>query len=175
MNWEPFQLAEGGKHPPPPRSLESKEGIGDRLRSAAFAEFQAREAFLWAADHFQDAPVELKQAWRTLAKEEDKHLNWLLTRMKELGFEISSRQVSDHLWHSLVQCKTAEEFAVFMASAEERGQRAGFRFSEGLKKIDGPTAAIFQKIAEEETSHIQLTRQFFPNSLQRKLETGLLA
>ena len=170
MNWAPFVLAPSGQHPPAPRALDSKEGIGDRLRSAAFAEFQAREAFQWAAENLLDSSEELRQAWRALALEEDKHLNWLLNRMKELGFNIPDRAVSDHLWHSLIACKSAEQFAVFMASAEERGQRAGFRFSEGLKKLDPITAAIFNKIAEEETSHIELTRRFFPGSLQKKLE-----
>jgi uncharacterized ferritin-like protein (DUF455 family) len=174
MNWEPFLLAPSGQHPPAPRALESQEGIGDRLRSAAFAEFQAREAFEWAANTFQDGSEELRSAWRALALEENKHMGWLLTRMKELGYEVPARPVSDHLWHSLIACKTAEEFAVFMASAEERGQRAGIRFAQGLRKLDPVTAAIFQKIAEEESSHIELTRKFFPDSLHKKLATGAL-
>lgn len=174
MNWSPFQLAPTGQHPPAPRALESQEGIGDRLRSAAFAEFQAREAFEWAANTFTDGPDELRNSWRLLAREENKHMGWLLTRMKELSFEVAARPVSDHLWHSLVACKTAEEFAIFMASAEERGQRAGIRFSQGLRKLDPVTADIFQKIAEEESSHIELTRRFFPDSLNQKLTQGAL-
>ena len=35
-----------------PRSIDSLEGVGDRLRAAAFAEIQARDAFLWAPEHY---------------------------------------------------------------------------------------------------------------------------
>ena len=59
-DWSPFRLAPEGTRPEPPRSIHTRDGIGDRLRSAAFAEIQAREAFLWADIRFADeAPEEL--------------------------------------------------------------------------------------------------------------------
>lgn len=164
MNWEPFVLAPTGEYSDSPRSIQSLEGIGDRLRAAAFAEIQAREAFLWAADRFDDATPELKQAWRSLAKAEDKHLHWLLDRMTELKISVSDRRVSDRLFLSLMSCKTAREFALFMAGAEERGQRAGQRFHQNLLTIDPITAKIFEKIAEEETAHIALASRHFPET-----------
>jgi uncharacterized ferritin-like protein (DUF455 family) len=133
------------------------------LRSAAFAEIQARDAFLWAARELEDAPEDLRRAWRNLAAAEDKHLRWLLERMKELGFDVRERRVSDHLWVSLTSCKTAREFALYMASAEERGRRAGERFHQALLERDSVTARLFGQIAEEEISHIELARRFFPN------------
>lgn len=164
MNWEPFLVAPEGTGHLPIRPLDSLEGVGDRLRSAAFAEIQAREAFLWAAEKFEDAPPALKDAWRTLAREENKHMNWLLTRLTELGIGVRDRMVSTHLWQSFMNCTSAEAFSVYMASAEERGQKAGFRFHEFLKKSDPATAAIFRTIAEEETSHIELARRYFPDT-----------
>ncbi len=161
MNWAPFALAEPGKHGEAPRSISALEGIGDRLRAAAFAEFQAREAFLWAADKFEDAPPGLREAWRALAAEEEKHMGWLLARMKILGISLTDRKVSDHLWVSLISCSTAREFAVYMANAEERGKLAGERFYESLRDRDPVTGEIFRKIAEEETSHIQLARKYY--------------
>lgn len=161
MNWAPFILADPGKHGEAPRSISTQEGIGDRLRAAAFAEFQAREAFLWAANKFEDAPPGLRDAWRGLAAEEQKHMNWLLCRMKDLGISLTERKVSDHLWVSLVSCQTARDFAVFMANAEERGKRAGERFCESLKDRDPVTGEIFRKIAEEETAHIELARRYY--------------
>jgi uncharacterized ferritin-like protein (DUF455 family) len=162
MNWAPFRLAPNGEHGDVPRSLNGRDGVGDRLRAAAFAEIQAREAFLWAASHLEDASEDLRRAWRNLASAEQKHLDWLLTRMKELQFEVDERKVSDHLWVSLTSCKTAREFALYMASAEERGRRAGERFHRELLSSDPVTATIFGKIAEEEISHIELAQRFFP-------------
>lgn len=161
MNWEPFVITQ--EHGEAPRSINSAEGVGDRLRAAAFAEIQARDAFLWAAENYGEAPADLRDAWKRLAAAEDRHLNWLLTRMTELGIDVRARKVSSQLWHSLVSCKSAKDFAIFMASAEERGRRAGERFHEALLAKDPITARIFGKIAEEEVSHIELARRFFPN------------
>jgi uncharacterized ferritin-like protein (DUF455 family) len=162
MNWDPFRVAHQNSKADLPRSLNTFEGMGDRLRSAAFAELQAREAFLWGAHYFQDASDELKRAWTSLAKAEQRHLDWLLQRMSELRIDVQERQVSDQLWISLTSCKTAKEFALYMASAEERGRKAGLRFHQALLKTDPITAEIFGKIAEEEVAHIALAAKFFP-------------
>ena len=158
MNWEPFHCAPRSA----PRSINTLEGVGDRLRAAAFAEIQAREAFLWAAETYREAPEALRGAWKTLAAAEDRHLGWLLSRMAELGVPIGERGVSDELWHSLVSCKSARDLARFMASAEERGRRAGERFHQALLERDPTTARIFGRIAEEEVAHIELAQRFFP-------------
>lgn len=160
-DWNPFSIAPQGYHPQEMRSLQSVVGIGDRLRTAAFAERQAGEAFRWAARSFPDASEELRQAWLKLAAEEDKHLHWLLTRMKELGQSIEERTVSDALWFSLVGCSNARDFAFYMATAEQRGKKAGERFRDAMMSIDPITAQIFGQIAYEETSHIALAEKFY--------------
>jgi uncharacterized ferritin-like protein (DUF455 family) len=162
--WEPFIVASDQGRGDPPRSLDSPEGVGDRLRTAAFAEVQARDAFLWAADFFADAPNPLRQTWRALAQAEQRHLDWLRRRMEELGVGVAERKVSDQLWYSLQSCKSAEEFAIYMASAEERGRKAGERFHLALLTKDPVTAEIFRKIAEEEVEHIALAARYYPEA-----------
>jgi uncharacterized ferritin-like protein (DUF455 family) len=169
-SWSPFELTAPGVRSDAPRSIQSLEGVGDRLRAAAFAEVQAREAFDWAAAFFEDAPLELRDAWRRLARAEQRHLDWLLNRMQELGVSITERRVSDFLWHSLTSCKTARDFSVFMATAEERGRRAGERFHTQLLEKDPVTARIFGKIAEEEIAHIELALRFFPEESQSTIQ-----
>ncbi len=168
-SWEPFLILPANERGKSPRAITSKEGIGDRLRTAAFAEIQAYYAFLWAADTFEDAPPLLKQNWRGLALAEERHLNWLLTRMKELGIDVKERGVSIWLWESLIGCKTAKEFAVFIASAEERGRLAGVRFYEAMLSVDPISANIFGKIAEEEVEHIRLAESFYPEETRAQL------
>jgi uncharacterized ferritin-like protein (DUF455 family) len=160
-DWTPFRVVPAGDHAEAPRSIHTREGVGDRLRAAAFAEIQARDAFLWATEHLADAPENLRNAWKSLAVEENKHLGWLMKRLAELGFEPGQRGVSDQLWHSLTRCKTAEEFTLFMATAEDRGRRAGERFFGELRERDPTSAEIFRKIAEEEVEHIRLAEAFF--------------
>ncbi len=172
--WTPFVVLPRSERAKSPRSIETKDGIGDRLRAAAFAEIQAYYAFHWAADRFADAPPALKANWRGLALAEERHLEWLLARMADLEIDVRERGVSDWLWVSLQKCQTAKEFAVFIASAEERGRLAGVRFSEAMRKIDPISAEIFGRIAEEEIEHIRLAEKFYPEETRRQVEANSL-
>ncbi|HMU83296.1 MAG TPA: DUF455 family protein [Leptospiraceae bacterium] len=158
--WAPFRVETGAIIAP--RPLPGIDGIGDRLRTAAFAEMQAERAFARAAEIYSDAPESLRSAWLHLASEENRHMNWLLGRMKELNIDIVERPVSDSLWNSLMSCKDARSFCHYIADSEQRGRRAGLRFYDVLKDIDPTTAEIFSKIAEEEIRHIELAFQFYP-------------
>lgn len=167
-DWSPFRVAPRGTRGDAPRSIDTPEGIGDRLRAAAFAELQAKEAFFWAADHLSDASPALRSAWRGLGLAEERHLNWLLKRMEELGYSVQDRSVSDQLWISLRSCKSAKDFSLFMASAEERGRRAGERFHEAMLSRDPVTARIFGQIAREEVEHIALAEKHFGFELKNQ-------
>jgi rubrerythrin len=155
MDWSPFAVCAPGAKPPAARSMATPEGLGDRLRTAAFAELQAREAFRQAAERFDDAPAPLRQAWRRFSAEEGKHLGWLLRRMDELGVAPDGRPVSDGLYRSLARCAGWREFAAFMARAEDRGRTAERHFEKELAARDPETAAIFKAIADEEDAHIR--------------------
>jgi len=161
-DWSPFALCAPGVQAPGPRSVSTAEGVGDRLRAAAFAELQAREAFLMAAESLLDAPKDLREAWRGLAAAEDRHLGWLLARMAALGVDPAARPVSLRLWDGLAACRTAEEFAVLIAKAEERGRLAGERFRVAMRPADPESAEIFGRIADEEAAHVALARRFYP-------------
>ncbi len=163
-DWSPFCTVIDGAKVPGPRALSRPEGLGDRMRIAAFAELQAREAFRWGAGRFTEVPPPLRQAWLTLADEEDKHLGWLLVRMKELGIEPHDRMVSAHLWRGLTACSTPHEFTWYMAKAEERGRIAGERFAQALSDRDPTSARLFAQIAKEEADHIALAMRFYPTS-----------
>lgn len=161
-DWSPFSLCAPGQSSPAPRAVSTPEGVGDRLRAAGFAELQAREAFNFAAETFSDAPAELRAAWRGLAVAEDKHLGWLMGRMAALGIDPAARPVSTKLWDALAACRTAEEFAILIAKAEERGRLAGERFREAMRPHDPESAEVFGRIADEEVAHVALTRRFYP-------------
>lgn len=156
MNWDPFLVCDPDEYAPAPRGASTPEGLGDRLRTAAFAELQAREAFRWAADVLPDAPDALRAAWRRMADDEDRHLQMLLGRMAELGIRPEERPVSDRLWRSLRACQTTKSFVAYMKTAEERGRAAEESFRRSFAQRDPVTAAIFGKIADDEAEHIAL-------------------
>lgn len=161
-DWSPFAVLPAGVRPLPSRGLGSFHGVGDRLRSVAFAELQARTAFLWAAGRFPSVPEPLREAWLRLAVEEEKHLGWLLGRMEEIGAPVDERAVSAQLWESLSSCESARQFTQWMAGAEERGQSAGERLAVRLSGVDSVSAAVFAQIAKEEAGHVALAKRFIP-------------
>ncbi len=155
--WSPYQIGTA----PKVRSLQTNEGLGDRLRLVAFAERQAFHAFNEAASRFTDAPAGLIEAWKWVALEEAKHESWLLKRLEEIGEDVSAIPVSLNLYHSLQNCSTAKDFALYVADAETRGKVGAEKFAEVLAKRDPITAKIFADIAFEEREHIALVDKFF--------------
>lgn len=154
MDWSPFVVCAPEEYAPGARGMGGPDGLGDRLRTAAFAERQAFAAFVWAADAFTDASDELRAAWRRIGAEEKVHLDLLLARMAELGVEVGARPVSDRLWRRLTTAKTAAEFAAMMREAEARGRAAEESFRRSLASRDPVTAAIFGRIADDEAEHL---------------------
>ncbi len=161
-DWSPFKVCGPDERAPKMRGMESEDGIRDRLRTAAFAELQAREAFLWAADQFSDVPQELRDAWRGLAGQEQKHLSWLLKRLDALGGTPDEAPVSARLSEALFACASGKEFAILIAKAEERGRLAAEVFREGLAVKDAESSRIFGAIADEEVEHVALAKRYFP-------------
>ena len=56
------------------------------------------------------------------------------------------------------------DFAIFIATAEERGRIAGVRFHSVMSTRDPVTAEIFRKIADEEVAHVALAETYYPGS-----------
>ncbi len=168
MDWTPFVVCAPEDYAPSARGMGGPEGLGDRLRTAAFAERQAFAAFLWAADSLTDASEELRAAWRRIGLEEEVHLNLLLDRMAELGVKVAGRPVSDRLWRRLTTAKTAAEFAVMMREAEVRGQAAEESFRRSLARRDPVTAAIFGRIADDEAEHLAVADRLAKSSFLGK-------
>lgn len=167
MDWSPFVVCPPDQRAPATRGMGGPDGLGDRLRTAAFAERQAFAAFMWAAENIPDATPELRDAWRRIGLEEKKHLDMLLQRMLELGVDVAGRPVSDRLWRSLSVCKTAAEFVSLMREAEARGQAAEETFRRVLADRDPVTAAIFGQIADDEAEHLALADRLSGSKIKK--------
>ena len=161
MDFSPFIITPAGERAPKPRPITTAEGLGDRMRTAAFAEFQAIVAFRWAADHFQDVPQGLKEAWIVQIADETRHYHLICKRMEDLGFTLAGRAVSIGLWESLQECTNGMDFCIRIAGSEERGRRAGVQLVEYLGESDPETAAIFQEIVDDEVAHVALAETYF--------------
>ena len=161
MNWKPFVLCAPGQRPPRPRDIGLTEGLGDRLRTAAFAELQAVRAFTWAVSHFDDLPEGLGEDWRRQIPQEQQHYTLILERMAQLGIEVGAVPVAPLIWASVQECETGKQFCLYMASAEERGRQAGIRLCRALQDTDPDTVEIFQSIVADEEAHVALAATYF--------------
>ncbi|RLB64508.1 MAG: hypothetical protein DRI90_04415 [Deltaproteobacteria bacterium] len=161
VNWEPFDLCAPGQRPPRPRDIGRLEGLGDRLRTAAFAELQAVHAFTWAVSRFEDLPEGLGEDWRRQIPQEERHCALILERMAELGIEVGAVPVSPRIWESVRDCQTGKQFCLYIASAEERGRQAGIRLCRALQDTDPKTCAIFQSIVDDEEAHVALAATYY--------------
>jgi len=63
-------------------------------------------------------------------------------------------------WTPFVICEDGLEFGRYIASAEERGRKAGLMILEALGSIDPKTAAVFQIIVDDEVLHIALAQRY---------------
>lgn len=159
--WKPFSLR---LHKPDSiRSLQTPDGVGDRLRVVAFAELQARDAFLYGCERFPNAPADWRADWQRFAEVEDRHAQMLLTRMSELGISIETRAVSDKLTQLCRRADNAVDFLFLLSTAEERGMEAGEVLGKQMAPIDAASAAIFAQIAEEEVEHVASAKAALAN------------
>jgi len=156
-----FLLCAPGERPARPRRLDSPAGLGDRLRTAAFAEWQAVAAFGWAAERFTDSPGDLRRDWARQVADEVRHYELLRNRMAELAVDVSARPVSTALWDSLKVCTSGREFCLRIAAAEERGRRAALTIGAFLQERDPETTAIFREIAADEAAHVALAETYY--------------
>jgi uncharacterized ferritin-like protein (DUF455 family) len=151
-NWSPFRTV---LHKPDNiRPLTNPEGVADRLRVVAFAELQARDAFLWGAERFPEAPEHWRADWLRFAEVEDRHAQMLLSRMAELGVSADARTVSDKLTRLCRKAEDPVSFLFLLASAEERGMEAGSILGKQMQAVDAVSAALFAQIADEEVEHV---------------------
>ena len=156
MSWEPFVLAAPNETAPFPMPISHPEGLGDRLRIAAFAELQAVRAFGWAAEHFTDVSAEVIAGWQIQIPEEKFHFRLIMERMSYLGVHAGQKPVSVSLSEKLYTCQTGRDFAIEIATAEHRGRLAALKMASYLENRDPVTARVFLRIAQDELAHLQL-------------------
>ncbi|MBU0550973.1 ferritin-like domain-containing protein [Myxococcota bacterium] len=161
MDWRPFIVCEPEAQPPRMRGLRTPEGLGDRMRTAAFAEYQAIRAFTWAVARFDDVPEGLRADWAAQIPEEAAHYEAIKARMEALGLALDARPVSDRLSRALMASTDGRDFCIHMARSEARGRQAGLRLAAQLSQRDPQTAAVFLRIAEDEIRHVALADRYY--------------
>lgn len=156
-DWKPFRV---GPRQDRIRAMSTPEGIGDRLRAVAFAEIQARDGFRFGLETFPEAHPELRGYWERFATMEEEHAQLLIDRALEVGADLGERVVVPNLWQMFIQAKDADFFLYLISTAEARGLEVGRMMVEPMRAVDPISAAIFDKIADDEVEHIEAAQKF---------------
>ncbi|KAL6747567.1 hypothetical protein V8C86DRAFT_1819161 [Haematococcus lacustris] len=99
-----------------------------------------------------------------VADDEGRHLGWCLQRLAELGHQYGDMPAHDMLWQGCQASSTdlTARLALVPMSQEARGLDAGTRLAARLTGSgDNRSAAIVQRIAQEEHAHVAVGVAWF--------------
>ncbi|MBC7660739.1 MAG: DUF455 family protein [Chitinophagaceae bacterium] len=154
-----LQFASGEKKAsfPAPKDLHTPRMRGVVLHFFANHELLAIELMALVLLRFPDADSAFRQGILATIREEQEHLGLYLKRMKELGTELGDVNVNRFFWDCLKDMKNPLDFVTGMSLTFEQ---ANLDFASHYKKIfaelgDHETAAILQKVYDDEIGHVK--------------------
>lgn len=146
------------------RKLSSAEGVGAFLHALAHIEFNAINLALDAAYRFRGLPAAYYGDWLEIAAEEALHFEFLVKRLKQLGFSYGDYPAHDGLWEIAVT--TAGDVLVRMAIVprvfEARGLDVTPDMIRRLLQVgDEESAAVLEIIFKDEIGHVSTGTHWF--------------
>jgi uncharacterized ferritin-like protein (DUF455 family) len=156
------------------RRLGSDEGRAALVHAITHIEFNAINLALDAAYRFRDMPHQFYIDWLSVAVDETRHFQLLLTRLQSLGFTYGDFPAHNGLWE--MARRTADDCLTRMALVprvlEARGLDVTPGMIERLKKVgDEETVRILEIILAEEVRHVEIGSYWFRHCCdQRGLE-----
>lgn len=136
---------------------------GQLLHFFANHELLALELMALVLLRFPDAPPRFRRGLVGTMRDEQRHLQAYLNRMKSLGVELGSLGLSDFFWSALKDVPSPLQFVAGMSLTLEQANldfmidyRRAF-FAAG----DPETAAILGRVLEDEIRHVRLGHRWF--------------
>ena len=153
----------GSKGPPHESTLENEQARGQLLHFFANHELLATELMALVLLKFPDAPRQFKQGVLVTLQEEQEHTRMYIQRMKECGVEFGSYPLSGQFWRVVEPMKSPMDFVSRLSlTFEQANLDYSQHFASVFKRIgDDETAALLQKIYEDEITHVQHGLEWF--------------
>ena len=143
--------------PPSDHLLENEKCRGQLLHFLANHELLATELMALVLLKFPDAPIAFRRGVLVTLQEEQEHTRMYLRRMKDCGVEFGSYPLSGQFWKIVEPMNCPMDFVSRLSLTFEQ---ANLDYSKHFAKVfrrigDDETAAVLQKIYEDEIGHVQ--------------------
>lgn len=155
----------------PRRGLGSVEGRAAFLHAIAHIEFNAIDLAWDAVYRFRGMPSDYYFDWARIASDEARHFGWLQNRLKDLGFAYGDFGAHNGLWDMAV--RTADDCTARMALVPRVLEARGLDVTPGMitrlrNSGDDASAAILERILEEEIPHVAAGSRWFRWACKRE-------
>jgi uncharacterized ferritin-like protein (DUF455 family) len=145
------------------RKVPSAIGFRDKAQAArilhglANHELQAVELFAWALLRYPDAPPSFRRGLLRILGEEQIHLRLYLGRLEAYGVEFGSEPLSGYFWSKVHELTTPARFVAAMCLTFESANldHALFLREQALAARDAATAAVLQRVHDDEIGHVR--------------------
>jgi len=155
----------------PRRRLRSRQGIVAFLHALAHIELNAIDLAWDCVQRFRDMPDDYYDDWVEVARDEATHFVLLRARLRDLGADYADLPAHNGLWEMAE--KTAhdplERMALVPRFLEARGLDVAPGMVERLERAgDSASAAIVQRILDEEVAHVAAGSRWFRYLCERR-------
>jgi uncharacterized ferritin-like protein (DUF455 family) len=136
---------------------------GRVLHFFANHELLAAELMALALLRFPDAPPAFRRGLVQTLRDEQRHLALYLDRMRDDGVELGTIPVSSFFWDTLADVATPLHFAAGMSLTLEQANLDFARYyADAFRTVgDDATAAVLDRVWEDEIRHVGHGRAFF--------------
>jgi len=147
----------GNAQPPSDDRLENEQARGQLLHFLANHELLATELMALVLLKFPDAPPAFRQGVLATLREEQAHTRMYLKRMEACGVEFGSFPLSGQFWRVVEPMQSPLDFVARLSlTFEQANLDYSLHFAKVFARIgDQQTAAVLQKIYQDEIGHVQ--------------------
>jgi uncharacterized ferritin-like protein (DUF455 family) len=144
-----------------PKSARLKEDEKKAVALHSFANHELLAIEMMAAallvyPHGDDESIRFKKGILVALKDEQKHFNLYVSRLRELGYEFGDFPLNDFFWRQMEKLKTPDQYTAVMAlTFEAANLDFAFYYSKIFRGLgDERTANILDIVLEDELSHV---------------------
>ena len=133
------------------------------LHAFANHELQAIELMALALLRFPDAPAGFRRGLAAALGEEQSHLLAYVSRLRELGTRLGDHPPSAFFWRVMAPMHDPIDFLAHLSLTFEQANLDFARhYARALREVgDEPSAAILERVYEEEIGHVKLGLVWF--------------
>lgn len=175
-----LRLTRGAARLPAPGRLREAPARTACLSRFAHHELMAIELFAWALLRWPELPAALRRALLHVLQEEQDHCRLYLARLRALGSDLGEEPLSDWFWRLVPSIAASSRgplafLAAMGLTLEQANLDHAIYYRDAFRLAgDDPTAAVLQRVHDEEIRHVALAAGWL-SRLKRPEESDVQA